>query len=112
MFAIADGSDAGTLVLTGELDMAVEDELRVALAEVPGSDGAGIILDLSQLTFMDSRGLSVILETAAALQAPAQLVLRDPPETVRRLFEICLPTGHPRLRFEPPETAAAMEAGA
>lgn len=111
MFAIAEGGDAGTFVLTGELDMAVEDELRSALAGAPRDNGTGITLELSQLTFMDSRGLSVILETAAALEAPAQLVLRDPPETVRRLFEICLPTGHPRLRFEPPELADATGGG-
>lgn len=97
MFEVAPGSETGVYVLTGELDMAVEDEFRSALA---GSNG-GITLDVSNLTFMDSRGLSVILETAASLEAPAQLVLRDPPENVRRLFEICLPTGHPRLRIDP-----------
>ncbi|HEU5003975.1 MAG TPA: STAS domain-containing protein [Actinomycetota bacterium] len=111
MFGVA-GSEPGFFTLSGELDMAVEDQLRTALSGAGDHDARGIILDVSDLTFMDSRGLSVILETAAALQAPAQLVLRNPRESVRRLFEICLPTGHPRLRIEPAETAVPAQAEA
>jgi anti-anti-sigma factor len=48
-----------TLVLSGELDMAAEDELETAI--VSCANAAQLTLDLSQLTFMDSTGLTLIL---------------------------------------------------
>jgi hypothetical protein len=47
--------DDHTLVLSGELDMASEDELETAI--VSCADAARLRLDLSQPTFMDSTGL-------------------------------------------------------
>ena len=48
-----------TLLLSGELDMAAEDELETAI--VSCANAARLTLDLSQLTFMDSTGLTLIL---------------------------------------------------
>ena len=45
---------------TGELDMAVAPQLESALG--PDADGAGaVLLDLTELEFMDSAGLRVLL---------------------------------------------------
>jgi anti-anti-sigma factor len=50
-----------TLVLSGELDLAVAAGLEATIRGLCGEDGSSIALDLSQLTFMDSTGLRAVL---------------------------------------------------
>jgi anti-sigma B factor antagonist len=50
------------LVLTGELDIATVDQLRAAAGEVLSATGRSLELDLSQVTFLDSSGLGVLVE--------------------------------------------------
>jgi anti-anti-sigma factor len=54
-----------TLLLTGELDLAVAAELEATIRGLSGEGVSGIELDLSQLTFMDSSGLRVLLSAQA-----------------------------------------------
>lgn len=53
--------DAAVIVLTGELDLAVAGELDAAIRDAEGAPIGRIIVDLSQITFVDSTGLSVLL---------------------------------------------------
>jgi anti-sigma B factor antagonist len=46
-----------------------------------------VIVDLAELEFMDSTGLSVLLETRQ-LPGVERVVIRNPPEMVQRLIEI------------------------
>jgi anti-anti-sigma factor len=57
------GDDGVTVVeLTGDLDLPVAPDLERALASI---DGAGpVIVDLTELRFMDSSGLRTVLITA------------------------------------------------
>ena len=83
--------------LEGEIDMASADELRSSLLE----HAAGpLILDASNLTFMDSSGLKVLLEAAASRNGSGNLVLRRPTRSVRRLFEITIPNGFEGLEVQ------------
>ena len=76
--------------LEGEIDMSSAHELRSVLTE----HGAGpLILDASNLTFMDSSGLKVLAEAAASRNGSGSLVLRRPTNSVRRLLEIIAPDG-------------------
>ncbi len=50
-----------TLLLSGELDLAVAAELEATILGLCGEGVSAIELDLSQLTFMDSTGLRVML---------------------------------------------------
>ena len=51
------------LVLHGELDMATESQLRdVAMAQLGVSGLATLGLDLADITFLDSSGISVLVE--------------------------------------------------
>jgi anti-anti-sigma factor len=96
--------------LKGELDIATVDELRQHLHKARQSYGEHVILDLTDLEFMDSQGLSVIINCHKAVNAAAgSLVLVAPRPIVRRTLEI---TGLSRRLdvFDSIEEAAAPRA--
>jgi anti-sigma B factor antagonist len=57
------GSDRVTLALQGELDFCSGAELAIKLADV-GRLGARIVVDLTELEFMDSAGMGVLHRAA------------------------------------------------
>jgi anti-sigma B factor antagonist len=73
---------------TGEIDLAVADEFRATVLDAL-SRADSVAIDFSEVTFLDSTGLSVIV---AALQETkalgAQLVLVGLSERTLRLLEI------------------------
>jgi anti-anti-sigma factor len=83
-----DGS--AVVVVSGELDLAVVDDLHAALAR-PEAQADSLILDLRAVTFIDSSGLSVIVASHQRMRAAqgrfAVLVTR--PSAVARLFDLC-----------------------
>jgi anti-anti-sigma factor len=84
-----DGDD-GTIrcALSGELDIATASELDQALQTAQSNAGL-VTLDLRRLSFMDCRGLAVILTAAerAATRGNRFRVVRGPPH-VHRLFSL------------------------
>jgi anti-anti-sigma factor len=83
--------DGGRAVvrLCGELDIACSDELRRHLNEARREHGEHLVLDLADLEFMDSNGLSVIVACyKAATAAGGSLTLAGPRAIVRRTLEI------------------------
>jgi anti-sigma B factor antagonist len=64
LFAIKASSDKDTttIAVSGELDIASADRLREAIRSAENGTTRWIILDLEELTFMDSTGLSALLE--------------------------------------------------
>jgi anti-sigma B factor antagonist len=91
-----------TVVLVGELDLATAPELD-AIAERVCSEGAReLVLDLRELSFIDSTGLRAILVTRERCEGHGcELFLTPGPPAVERLFDL---TGmRSQLRFrEPP----------
>ncbi len=76
------------LHLSGELDLCSAPALRIAL-EGPTSRGGTVGLDLAELTYMDSTGIHVILNTVHLLGERGRVVLYHPVPLVRRLLELC-----------------------
>ena len=75
--------------LTGELDIATVDDLRQHVRTAREKYGERIILDLTDLEFMDSQGLSAIIEVHKSVTAAAgRLALVSPRPIVRRTLEI------------------------
>lgn len=73
--------------LSGELDMLSASCLGDALAAARGN--VAVILDLSQLTFMDSSGLHAILTARNRLsEAGCRLVILRGSHQVQRVFEV------------------------
>jgi anti-anti-sigma factor len=75
----------GTLLLRGELDMATVQDLQDSIDQilVPGQP---VILDLAQVTFLDSSSIPCLMRTWDASGHP--VVLRNTSHTVRRILEI------------------------
>jgi anti-sigma B factor antagonist len=89
-FAVdASAADFGTLVdVAGEVDIATSSKLRAALAARPRTGGL-LVMDLTAVTFLDSSGLSVILDLQReAAAAGEQLAVVCPPGAARLLFEV------------------------
>lgn len=78
------------LWVEGELDLATAPQLRSRLDNMIADADGPILLDLADVTFIDSTGLSAILTAHAALDKQGR-VLRviKASVQVRRLFEIC-----------------------
>jgi anti-sigma B factor antagonist len=74
----------------GELDVAGTPALEDALAEVAGEPGVqGVVIDLSQLEFMDSSGLRAVVLADQRMQADGlRFALVAGGETVQRVFEL------------------------
>ena len=83
-------SDERTLLtLSGELDASTATLLYDQLSDLEVEDVQHVVLDLAQVTFMDSTGLSVIVTEHKRLHHSAgSLTIFAPPSSVRRLFEI------------------------
>jgi anti-anti-sigma factor len=76
----------GVLRLSGELDLATDEELLTAFRSV-SNNGSEVILDLSELEFMDSTGIRAFM-TIATEAWPRGLVLRSPRRAVRNVIDI------------------------
>jgi anti-anti-sigma factor len=79
--------------LVGELDLSTAPTLTEALGELE-ADGS-IVLDLQELTFIDSSGIHAIFTQAVAREG--QLVLTNPSAEIVRTLEIMGITDHPQL---------------
>ena len=81
--------DAARLVVMGELDIGTADILRRAIDGVRGTEVALLLVDLRELSFMDSTGIRILLELAAdsARDGWRLTVVKGPPQ-VQQLLEM------------------------
>jgi anti-sigma B factor antagonist len=95
------GNGRATIRLTGELDISTADDLEHVLSDLDAPGGpARIYLDLSELRFMDSSGLRLIVTSDLRLRREGrELRLMPGPEQVQRVFRLALL--EERLLFEP-----------
>lgn len=79
--------DLHFVTLHGELDVASADGLANSLVELAGST---VVVDLSDLTFMDSSGIGALVRARNRIRAGGlgELVLTRPGEIVRRALGI------------------------
>jgi anti-sigma B factor antagonist len=78
-----------TLELTGELDVAQEERVRETLKEVLDSRPECLVLDLSQLTFIDSTGIGIVIGLKkSAEREGVRLIICRGPVAVQRVFEL------------------------
>jgi len=76
-------------VASGELDIQATPRLSTVLAMAATSPGGRLVLDLSEVTFIDSTGLALLLRTeAASRQDGFKLqIKRSPAAAVRSALE-------------------------
>jgi anti-sigma B factor antagonist len=87
-----------TLKLAGELDTVSVPELNKAFTLQNGR--ADVVLDLSQLTFIDSSGIHAIVSFARSREAIGTVTLHGSSPFLLRLFEITQITQLPNLRLD------------
>jgi anti-sigma B factor antagonist len=75
------------LALTGECDMSTVSQLSEALEEALRA-GKPLLVDLSELTFLDSSCLRTLLQASEKAGPDAGLSLRRGPDEVMRVLEI------------------------
>jgi anti-sigma B factor antagonist len=78
--------DAVAVYVRGELDLATADELARVLHRYSRDR---IVVDMTDLSFCDAKGLRVLLDAAIARRESGdRLVLRDPAPAILRLLEV------------------------
>ena len=77
--------DTWRIVVEGELDIGTVTPVRECFADAVARGARRIVVDLSELRFMDSTGIALFLETAA--QVP-DLILERPSPIVRSVIEL------------------------
>jgi anti-sigma B factor antagonist len=101
---VRNADDRVVVALSGELDMAEVPGLRQELDAVEADGPPVLVLDLRNLSFIDSSGLRCILESDVRARRDArQLRIVPGPEPVHRIFLIALLDK--RLDFAGPEEA-------
>jgi anti-sigma B factor antagonist len=77
----------GVVVLAGELDMAATSAVRTRVDAAAGS--RGLVIDLAEVTFIDSSMLKELLRAGAELgRYETRLVLAGVPPAVQRLLDL------------------------
>ena len=88
------------MLLEGELDLAAAPVLRERFEEAAGAGPRGVVLDMAEVTFVDSSALRELLRAHAAVRAAGgELVLAGVGPAVARL-----------LRADPHHRAAGARA--
>jgi len=90
-FAVGLEQDDGvaTLRLSGELDIAVIERLREVRDRALADGPASLVIDLSEVEFIDSSGLKFLLESDRLLRPSAcELSLRRPGPAAMKVFSI------------------------
>lgn len=80
---VTDVGDIHIVSLGGELDMATVEGLSEWLVDISGST---VVIDLSELTFMDSSGIGAMVRVKNELGD--SLLLTRPQQNVRRVLEL------------------------
>ncbi len=82
--------DGDTLAIAGEIDVAVVDELRIAMrALIEANPGVEVCVDLRDVNFIDSSGLGVLVgATKQAAAVGATIRLAHVQASPAKVFEI------------------------
>ncbi len=81
--------DHAVIAVSGELDMSTAPDLSDALADVVDRHPRDLTVDLADLAFIDSTGLTVLVRASKQLRDhDATLRLASPTPSVRRVLEI------------------------
>ncbi|MEY2397920.1 MAG: anti-sigma factor antagonist [Actinomycetota bacterium] len=73
------------VAIAGEIDMSTEMKLRTSLVELVEQGAKEIVVDLADVTFLDSSGLRGLIEV---VRLDAHLTLRHMQPAVRTVFDI------------------------
>jgi anti-sigma B factor antagonist len=84
---IESGDDGASLRLAGDLDVATVSTLLDAVGAAGPFEG-DVVIDLSELTFMDSTGLRALVTISKDLPEGGKLVIAGASSQVRKLMDL------------------------
>ena len=87
LLEIQEASEPRTFRLIGEMDISNAETLAAMLERKAEGEG-DITLDLSELTFIDSSGIRVLLRAMDRLDGKGRLVLKSPTSSVRHVLSL------------------------
>jgi anti-sigma B factor antagonist len=95
-----------TITLTGECDLALHERFGAVVREALAARPECVVLDLSDLHFIDSTGIQVVIElNAETARDGVRLVVCPGAAQVQRVFELCGLTS--RLLFAAPSALSS-----
>lgn len=95
LFTLEQADEPGFFRLVGELDMANTDAVQARLQEELERSGA-LTLDTTDLTFMDSQGLRMLIQLGEQAQKQGSTIkVANCTKQVRRLLHMAVPPGIP-----------------
>ena len=97
-------ADAALIVVSGELDIASAPQLEQTLDQINPELTKLVVVDLRELEFMDSTGLSIIVRAHHRLaESDCELTLVKGPPQVQRLLDLTGVSDRVRLGSDPGE---------
>jgi anti-sigma B factor antagonist len=93
--------------IKGELDHQTAPQLRVVIDEEWAATPHALILELSQVSYIDSGGLALIFDTLARIRSVGWLGVVGATPAVTRLMEMTGLTDRPDFRMLPDLAAAS-----
>jgi anti-sigma B factor antagonist len=80
---------AAVVTIGGELEYGTAARLRAALLEISQSDASRLVLDMAGVDFLDSSGISLLIQAKQRFDAQGSVfVLRRPQSRVTRVLEV------------------------
>lgn len=87
--AVTEQAEGVVLRVAGEVDIVTSPVLQRHLDAAIASRRDTVVLDLAEITFLDARGVGVIVAARkSASRSGSRLIIRRPPPLVRRVLEI------------------------
>lgn len=99
--------DACVVRLGGELDLYNADKIRTALLDACSDAPARVVVDLSEVEFLDSTALGVLIEARTKLENRRAFMLASPGLETRRALQISGLDRHFSVHESVPEALAA-----
>jgi anti-anti-sigma regulatory factor len=78
------------LRVSGEIDLTGHNDWAIALRAVTGRGGA-VHLDLAELTFIDVRGVDLLVEAASRVGEEHRILISDAPPSLQRVLQVLWP---------------------
>jgi anti-anti-sigma factor len=89
-FSDVTARDQNVVWLEGEHDIATVSDLAATLAKASSADGGDLIVDLSEVTFISSATVDLLVTHWNSLRRQSRtLTLRSPSKFTRRVLDIC-----------------------
>jgi anti-anti-sigma factor len=87
--SVTEHADGAVVQVEGEVDIVTAPVLQRHLESVIAASRPTIVIDLAETTFLDARGVGVLVAARKQIVAyGGRLVVRRPPPLVRRVLEL------------------------